>query len=131
MDPPYLLKPYHSIQWLENQGRFPFVHHPIAPMYGVHRAVAADFQGNGKLDIVAVSLLPKVAFPERQQRDLDAVIYLEQTAPGQFIRHSLETATCDHVTCVAGDIFGTGKIDLVTGNFVALPADHAITVLNT
>jgi hypothetical protein len=126
MDPPYLLKPYHSIQWLENQGRFPFVHHPINPMYGVHRAVAADFRGNGKLDIVAVSFLPPEQFPQRKERNLDAVIYLEQTTPGQFVCHSLETVTCDHVTCVAGDIFGTGKIDFVTANFLTTPSDHAV-----
>jgi hypothetical protein len=128
MDPPYLLKPYHSIQWLENQGRFPFLHHPITPMYGVHRAVAADFRGNGKLDIVAVSYLPPDCFPQRKQLALDAVIYLEQTAPGRFVRHSLETVTCDHVTCCAGDIFGTGRIDLVTGHFLNRPSDQAITI---
>jgi hypothetical protein len=128
MDPPYLFKPYHGIQWLENTGRFPFVHHPITPMYGVHRAVAADFRGIGKLDIAAVSYLPGDRFPQRQDRQADAVLYLEQTAPGQFTRHVLESITCDHVTCVAGDIFGTGRIDLVTGTFVAAPADHAITI---
>jgi hypothetical protein len=128
MDPPYLLKPYHGIQWLENQGRYPFVHHPITPMYGVHRAVAADFRGQGKLDIAAVSYLPADRFPQRQPLGLDAVIYLEQTAPGEFARHSLEAVSCDHVTCAAGDVFGTGKIDLVTGAFVFDRAEHALTI---
>jgi FG-GAP-like repeat len=128
MDKPHVLKPYHGVQWLENRGRFPFVHHPIAPLYGAHRAVAADFRGNGKLDIVAVSFLPAGAFPQRTERDLDAVVYLEQTAPGQFARHSLETGTCDHVTCAAGDVFGTGRIDLVTGQFGFTSSDRAITI---
>jgi hypothetical protein len=128
MDPPYLLKPYHGIQWLENSGHFPFVHHPITPMFGVFRAVAADFRGNRTLDIAAVSYLPQSRFPMRKKQDLDGVIYLEQTAPGQFARHSLETVTCDHVTCAAGDVFGDGKIDLVIGNFVFDPAEHAITI---
>jgi hypothetical protein len=128
MDPPYLLKPYHGIQWLENQGRFPFAHHPIAPMYGVHRAVAADFRGIGRLDIMAVSYLPPDRFPQRNKLDLDAVIYLEQTEAGLFARHSLEKRTCDHVTCVAGDIFGTGRIDFLTGNFLYRPTSHAITI---
>jgi hypothetical protein len=128
MDPPFLLKPYHGIQWLENRGSFPFVHHPIAPMYGVHRAVAADFRGNGRLDIVAVSYLPPDCFSQRAKLDLDAIIYLEQTAVGRFARHSLQTVRCDHVTCAAGDIFGTSRIDLVTGNFVSRPASSAITI---
>jgi hypothetical protein len=127
-DEPPLLKPYHGVQWLENQGTFPFVHHPIAPLYGAHRAVAADFRGCGKLDIVAVSFLPEGAYPQRKQRDLDAVIYLEQTEPGQFVRHSLETGTCDHLTCVAGDVFATGKVDLVTGGFNSASAEHPVTV---
>jgi hypothetical protein len=125
---PYVLKPYQGVQWLENQGRFPFVHHPIAPLYGAHRAVAADFRGNGKLDIVAVSYLPGAHFPTREKEKLDAVIYLEQTAPGQFVRHTLETGTCDHATCVAGDIFGSGKIDLVTGNLISAPGRSMVTV---
>jgi hypothetical protein len=128
MDPPYLLKPYHGIGWLENQGRFPFLHHPIAPMYGVHRAVAADFRGTGRLDIVAVSYLPPDRFPQRKERNLDALIYLEQTTPGQFARHSLETVNCDHVSCCVGDIFGTGRIDLAIGNFVYHSSDRAITI---
>jgi hypothetical protein len=128
MDPPYLLKPYHGIQWLENKGGFPFVLHPIAPMYGVHRALAADFRGVGRLDIVAVSYLPPDRFPQRKALDLDAIVYFEQTESGRFERHPLETVTCDHVTCAAGDVFHTGRIDFVTGNFVYRPAESALTI---
>jgi hypothetical protein len=51
------------------------------------------------------------------EKDLDAIIILEQTAPGIFVRHKIASKTCDHVTCVAGDVFGTGRIDFVVGNF--------------
>jgi hypothetical protein len=131
MDEPHLLKPYHSVQWLRNpgNGKFPWEHHAITPMYGVHRAVAADFAGSGRKDIVAVAFLPKDNFRQRARLKLDSIVYLEQTAPGQFARHSLETVTCDHVTCVAGDVFGTGRTDLVVGHFTnAAGADPAITV---
>jgi hypothetical protein len=111
-----LLKPYHGIQWLENRGKYPFVHHPLAPMYGAMRAVAADFTGKGKMDVIAVSFLPEGVFPERKKLDLDSIIYLEQIGPGRFIRHSLEKIHCDHLTCAAGDLFGNGRIDFVTGN---------------
>jgi hypothetical protein len=119
LDSPHLLKPYHGIQWLRNRGTaaLEFEHRPIAPLYGVHRAVAADVTGNGRLDIVAVSYLPAEHFPQRDAMNLDSIILLEQTAPGKFVRHTLESKTCDHVTCVLGDVFGTGRPDLVTGNF--------------
>ena len=128
LDEPYLLKPYHGIQWLENKGDLTFVHHPLTPMYGAHRAIAADLDGDGDLDIVAVSFLPARNFEERSEKKLDAVIVLEQTARGVFARHSLETETCDHVTCALGDIFGSGKIDVVTANFVDEPSRHALTI---
>jgi hypothetical protein len=117
LDAPYLLKPYHGVSWLENRGRFPFEHHPITPMYGAMRAVAADFTGTGKKDIVAVSFLPAEFFPERKDLQLDSVILLQQTAPGKFVRHTLENTACDHFTCAAGDIFNDGTTHLVTGSF--------------
>src|SRR5262249_30096835 len=110
------LKPYHGIHWLRNQGRFPFEDHLLTSMYGVHRAVAGDFQGTGRLDIVAVSWLPSSVFPMRGKMNLDAVVYLEQTAPGRFVRHSLESVTCDHPTCAVGAWDGDGRTHLAIGN---------------
>ncbi len=124
-----ILKPYHGIHWLRNRGTFPFEDHLLTSMYGVHRAMAADFQGKGRLDIVAVSLLPASAFPIRKDMNLDAVIYLEQTAPGKFLRHSLETVTCDHVTCAAGAWDGDGKVHFVTGNFCLSDKDRIDTLV--
>jgi hypothetical protein len=121
-DKPFILKPYHGVQWLENKGGLRFEHHPITPLYGAYRAVAADFAGKGRMDIVAVSYLPAEKYPRRADRRLDAVIYLEQGTPGHFTRHALETATCDHVTCAAGDLFDRGRVDLVIGNLTTSPA---------
>ncbi len=123
MDNPGLLKPYHSVQWLENpgKGKFPWIHHHLTSMYGVHRAVAGELNGDGKMHIVAVAFLPEEAFPQRTSLNLDSVILLEQVAPGKFVRHSLEKRTCDQVSCVLGDVFGTGRLDILIGGF-ARPA---------
>ncbi len=132
LDKPYLLKPYHSIQWLENRtsdwAHPRFVHHPLTPMYGVHRAVVADFTGTGKKDIAAVAFLPEEGFPRRREQGLDSVILLEQTTPGRYARHTLESGTCDHVTCAVGDVFGSGRVDLVTGYFGPAQTDAVLTV---
>ena len=119
LDKPYLLKPYHSVRWLENPGRgkFPWVHHPLTPMYGVHWAVAADLCGDGRLDVAAVCFLPEDGFPQRKTLKPDSFIVLRETAAGRFERHALETTTCDHVSCAAGDVYGTGRTDVVVGNY--------------
>jgi len=128
LDDPFLFKPYHSVQWLENKGDLRFEHHPLTPMWGVHRAVAGDMLGSGRKDVVAVSFLPNDKFPDRGKRKADAIILLEQTASGQFERHSLATVDCDHVTCAIGDLYGTGRLDIVVGNFSSVATPHPVTI---
>ena len=127
LDDPHLFKPYHSVQWLENKGNLHFEHHSITPMYGVHRAVAGDLFGNHRKDIVAVSFLPRDKFPDREGK-ADAIIILEQTASGEYRRHSLSKVDCDHTTCALGDVFGTGRLDIVVGNFSATSTKDPVTI---
>jgi cytochrome c5 len=123
------VKPYHGVQWLENRGTFPFVHHPLTAMPGVQRAVAADLDGDGLLDVVAVSWLPRGNFPQRAKLGLDSVIVLRQIAPGQFARYWLEKGSCDHPTCAVGDLMGDGRQHLVTGNhYFSDPPSGADTI---
>jgi hypothetical protein len=124
LDPPNLLKPYHGIQWLENRGTFPFVHHHIEAQYGVMRAVAADVDGDGLLDIVAVACLPPENFPSAQEKGAEAVQIFRQVGRGRFERferHVLDAGVCRHFTCAVGDIFGDGRAHLVAGNFFVSP----------
>jgi hypothetical protein len=117
------LRPQHSIQWLENRGAFPFKHHHLTYMYGVHRALAADYRGEGILDIIAVSAVPEPYFGAEPRRlGLDTVIYLKHVSPGKFVRYSLEKGP-DHATCAVGSVHHDGKIDLVTGNFFLKGSD--------
>jgi len=128
LDEPYLWKPYHGLQWLENKGELKFECHRIADMYGVHNAVAARVTGGPLPDVLAVSFLPADKFGDRERRRADAVVLFEQVAPGRFERHALATGSCDAVVCAAADLYGTGRTDLIVGNFGSPTTDHPVTI---
>jgi hypothetical protein len=116
-DSPFL-KPYHGVVWLENRGDGPFEPHPIGPVYGAHRALAGDIDGDGDLDVVATSFLGEPFYGEmRREVEADAVVIFEQTGPGRFARHALERESCDYPTFALGDLDSDGDVDLVAGSF--------------
>jgi hypothetical protein len=113
----FLLKPYHGIQWLENRGAFPFVEHTLATLNGPMGARAVDLDGDGDLDIVAVTYVPEPRRADQVARPvLPSMVWLEQVAPGRFERRTLEVGG-RHVSLDAADYDHDGDVDLVVGNF--------------
>src|SRR5437762_160899 len=74
-----VLKPYHGIRILENDGHNDFTERYFFPIYGAAQAVVADFDKDGDLDIVTTSNFADSArHPER------CIMYFENAGGYQF-----------------------------------------------
>jgi hypothetical protein len=110
-------KPYHSVQWLENRGEFPFVHHPISEMPGVLAIDAADYDSDGDVDFVATAMLPPTINQELGKSGIESLVLFEQISPGKFERTWIESAQCNHGAIESGDFDNDGLLDIAVGNF--------------
>ena len=119
----YLIKPYHGIWLLRNDGELKFEPQHLAAMPGVLRAVNADLDGDGDQDIIAAALLPSKSVHGKTPTDLQALIWLEQTADGQFARHVIQRGIPIYASLVVSDLDGDSDLDIVAGCFHAEPVD--------
>ncbi len=108
--------PSHGVQWLENLGGLQFDYHRLTDMPGAYRALAGDVDLDGDRDIIAVAWLPpRVKPPSVKAAPLAAVLCLEQTQPGVFVRHTLETGSAYYATLELADFDDDGDLDFAVG----------------
>ena len=114
---PSPFKKYHGIRIYLNDGRFHFKEAWFFPMNGAFKAVARDFDGDGDLDIAAISF-----FPDYGRSPEEGFVYLENRGNLQFTASSIPSAASGRwLTMDAADLDGDGDIDLVLGSFIAGP----------
>ena len=108
--------PSHGLQWLENLGNMEFEYHRLADMPGAYRALAGDLDLDGDLDVIAVAWLPAAVMPlSVQSGPLVSIICLEQTQPGVFVRHTLESGSPIYATLELADFDNDGDLDFAVG----------------
>ena len=112
-----VLKPYHGIYIFLNDGHQHFHKKFFFPMHGCFKVMARDFDGDGDLDIAAISY-----FADYASQPEEGFVYLENKGNWNFEASTLpETQKGRWLTMDAGDLDGDGRIDLVLGNFSVGP----------
>jgi len=108
--------PSHGVQWLENLGNGQFACHRLTDLVGAYSPRAGDIDGDGDVDILVVAWLPEQIKPASLRAlALPSMVCLEQTAPGVFVRHTLEMGTPCYATLELADFDGDGDLDFAVG----------------
>ncbi|HWY36556.1 MAG TPA: VCBS repeat-containing protein, partial [Nitrosopumilaceae archaeon] len=113
-----VLKPYHGVYIFLNDGQNHFTQKYFFPINGCYKAIARDFDGDGDLDIAAISF-----FADYARQPEEGFVYLENKGNFEFQPFTLPEAKSGRwLTMDAADLDGDGKIDIVLGNFSIGPS---------
>jgi hypothetical protein len=104
-----VLKPYHGVRILENDGKNAFRERYFFPVYGAARAEVADFDKDGDLDILTTSnSADREGHPER------GIVFLDNTGPYEFQPYAFTIAAGNQWNLTTtGDLNGDGWLDVI------------------
>jgi hypothetical protein len=108
-----ILKPYHGLYIFTNTGDWNFKQSFFYPINGCTKAIAADFDGDGDLDIATSAY-----FADLQTQPAESFIYFEQDKAMHFKPHAVPVSKYGRwFSMNVGDFNGDGKPDIVLGNY--------------
>jgi hypothetical protein len=106
-----VLKPYHGVRILENDGNNAFRERYFFPVYGAARAEVADFDGDGDLDVMTTS-----NFADMQRHPERGILFFRNTGPYAFQPYAFSIAAGNQWNLMtAADLNGDGRQDVIIG----------------
>jgi hypothetical protein len=110
-------KKYHGIRIYLNDGHWNFKEAFFYPLNGAYKCIAADFDGDGDLDIAAISF-----FPDYDKSPEESFVYLQNEGGMKFSAHTFPSSYRGRwLTMDAGDLDGDGDLDIVLGGVYKTP----------
>lgn len=108
------LKPFHGVYLYLNKGDFRFEKAWFYPVNGCTKAIAADFDGDGDLDIASIAF-----FADLKNRPEESFILFRQEGPLAFTPHTMPAlkAAGRWICMDAADYDHDGDLDIVLGNY--------------
>jgi len=110
-------KKYHGVRIYLNDGHWNFKEAFFYPLNGAYKCIAKDFDGDGDLDIAAISF-----FPDYEKSPEESFVFLKSEGGLKFSAHTFPDCSRGRwLTMDAGDLDGDGDLDLVLGGVYKTP----------
>lgn len=103
-------RPWHGVQWFENNGNLKFTYHRICDFIGAYNVRPADIDKDGDTDLFAVSSFNLWDDPKAQ-----SFIWIENIDYKKFVIHDIASNPTHLLTLESGDFNKDGLLDFVTG----------------
>jgi hypothetical protein len=109
-------RPWHGIQWIENQGAGRWAFHRVGDFPGAYGPSAADLNGDGYIDLLAVS-----TFNDWSNPNVVSMMAWINDGHQNFTPVPLAHTPTHLLTTAVADMDGDGVPEIITGGFHAYP----------
>lgn len=109
-------RPWHGVQWLENDGSGHFAYRRIGDLSGAYSPLVVDIDGDGDMDVIATS-----GFNDWTKGDAVSLMCFENDGSQSFSPRPLARVPTHLVVVDGADMDGNGFVELVTGGFHFYP----------